>query len=146
LADGAANHRVIANGAVHQTDMTDNVRRLLNKDVNTDSFAGAYYSIAKYDVGDTNQGAIATVACDNETDVAVAGGVQSLGLGGHPAATASSFPGRMDWNTNSPRDGRLDGWIVQFDATTAPEKVNVWALCVPNSSITARTTYTESAN
>jgi len=106
-----------------------------------DSLVNAYYATAEYDAGDTNAGAIATVACQAETDVALAGGVQSLGLGGHPAAVASSFPGRMDWATNTPKADRLDGWIVQFDATTAPEKVTLYALCVPGADVSVVNTF-----
>lgn len=104
---------------------------------------GAYYSLAKYNVGDTNAGAIATVACSNVTDVAVSGGVQMIGLGGHNSAVGSSFPGRMDWSTNTPKPGRLDGWIVQFDADAAPEKVTLWALCVPGAVIPTVETFNQ---
>lgn len=108
--------------------------------------AGAYYATATYNVGDTNGGAIATVACQSQSDTAIAGGVQTLGLdGGSPATVSSSFPGRMDWTTNTPKPGRLDGWIVQFDSTTAPAKTTLWALCVPNlSNVPVVNTYTES--
>ena len=46
----------------------------------------------------------------------------------------------MDWNTNAPKPSRLDGWIVQFGGnagTTSdkdPEKVKIWALCVPGAT------------
>ena len=83
---------------------------------------GAFYATAFYNVGNTNDGAIATVACDADpakTDyVAISGGVQVLGLdaGANSRNTpvSSSFPGRMDWATNAPKPDRLDGWIVQF--------------------------------
>lgn len=112
--------------------------------------AGAYYSVAFYDVGDTNAGAIATVACKAQADTAISGGVQVLGLdaGANSRNTpvSSSFPGRMDWNTNAPKADRLDGWIVQFGGTTlAPEKVKVWALCVPGMTIPVEQTYTQSS-
>jgi len=43
----------------------------------------------------------------------------------------ASFPGRMDWNTNTPLAGRLDGWIVQFGHTGSQDSnLVVWALCV----------------
>ena len=124
--------------------------------------AGAYYSVAFYDVGDTNAGAIATVACRAATDVAIAGGVQMTGIGGSQseidAANArntpvsSSFPGRMDWNTNSPKPNRLDGWVVQFGGNAgatsdkSPEKTKIWALCVPGASIPVVQTYSESGS
>jgi hypothetical protein len=118
--------------------------------------AGAYYAVAKYDTGDTNGGAIATVACKNTTDVAIAGGVQTLALGtngiGGNVPVASSFPGRMDWAANTPVAGRLDGWIVQFGGNSSatdlgsPKYVTVYALCVPGASIPVDVTYTESGS
>lgn len=106
-----------------------------------------YWAVAFYDVGDTNAGAIATVACSAQTDVAISGGVQTLGLGDNtaPAAVASSFPGRMDWAANEPKKQRLDGWIVQFDADQPPNKVKVWALCERGANIDVVGTYTQSA-
>jgi hypothetical protein len=117
--------------------------------------AGAYYAVAFYDSGDTNAGAIATVACKAQTDVAIAGGVQVTGLdeGANARNTpvSSSFPGRMDWSTNAPRADRLDGWIVQFGGNAgatsdkSPEKTKIWALCVPGAGIPVEQTYTQSA-
>ena len=118
---------------------------------------GAFYATAFYNAGDTNAGAIASVACDanpaNTNYVAISGGVQVLGLdaGANSRNTpvSSSFPGRMDWNTNTPKPGRLDGWIVQFGGNAgatsdkAPEKVKVWALCVPGASIPVYETFTQ---
>lgn len=109
----------------------------------TNGLVEAYYATAKYNAGDTNQGAIATVACSKESDVALSGGVQMIGVNGRNSAVGSSFPGRMDWNTNTPKPGRLDGWIVQFDAGAAPEKVTLWALCVPGASVPVVNTYTQ---
>jgi hypothetical protein len=110
---------------------------------------GAYYAVAFYDVGDTNAGAIATVACSAITDTAISGGVQILGLdataNSRNTPVSSSFPGRMDWSTNTPRVDRLDGWIVQFGGgAIAPEKVKVYALCVPNLTVPVVNTYTQS--
>ena len=116
---------------------------------------GAFYATAFYNAGNTNAGAIATVACDADpakTDyVAISGGVQVLGLdeGANSRNTpvSSSFPGRMDWATNAPKPGRLDGWIVQFGGNAgatsdkAPEKIKVWALCVPGASIPVNQTF-----
>jgi hypothetical protein len=117
---------------------------------------GAYYSVANYDVGDTNAGAVATVACSNVTDVALSGGVQTLGLDGTPlnnnTPVSSSFPGRMDWDTNTPRPNRLDGWIVQFGGNAGatsdnpPLRVKVYALCLPGQTIPVVETYTQSAD
>jgi hypothetical protein len=117
---------------------------------------GAYYSVAYYDAGDTNAGAIATVACKAVTDTAISGGVQALGLGIDNAdhrntPVSSSFAGRMDWSTGAPKADRLDGWIVQFGGNAGitandPSKVKVWALCVPNLVVPVEQTYTQSAN
>lgn len=114
---------------------------------------GAFYATAFYNAGNTNAGAIATVACHAaKTDyVAISGGVQVLGLdaGANSRNTpvSSSFPGRMDWATNAPKPGRLDGWIVQFGGNAGatsdkdPAKVKVWALCVPGASIPVNQTF-----
>ena len=114
---------------------------------------GAFYAQAIYNAGNTNEGAIASVACDATSSnyTAIAGGVQVLGLdaGANSRNTpvSSSFPGRMNWDTNSPRPNRLDGWIVQFGGNAgatsdkAPEKVIVWALCVPRTDIPVKTTF-----
>jgi hypothetical protein len=109
----------------------------------------AFYATAYYNAGDTNGGAIATVACDVASSdyTAIAGGVQVLGLdataNSRNTPVSSSFPGRMDWSTNAPRPDRLDGWIVQFGGAAGqnPEKVKVWALCVPGTDIPMHETY-----
>ena len=106
---------------------------------------GAYYSVAYYDKGDTNGGAIATVACKAQTETAISGGV-STDEYTKTVPVGQSFPGRMDWDTNTPKQGRLDGWIVQFASQngSAPEKVKVWALCVPGLHVPVNQTYTQS--
>ena len=118
---------------------------------------GAFYATAYYNAGNTNAGAIATVACnpDSSAYTAIAGGAQVLGLddGANSRNTpvSSSFPGRMDWATNTPKAGRLDGWIVQFGGNAGavsdvdPEKVKVWALCVPTTDIDVVPTFTQNA-
>lgn len=120
------------------------------------SIGAAYYAVAFYDVGDTNAGAIATVACVKETDVAISGGVQTVGLdataNSRNTPVNSSFPGRMDWTTNAPKPNRLDGWVVQFGGNAgtvsdkAPEKVKVYALCVPGLTTGVTQTYLQSAD
>jgi hypothetical protein len=106
---------------------------------------GAYYSVAYYNAGDTNGGAIATVACKSETDTAISGGVSTDDYT-KTVPVGQSFPGRMDWSTNMPKEGRLDGWVVQFASQngSAPERVKVWALCVPGLHVPVTQTYTES--
>ena len=109
---------------------------------------GAYYAVAYYDVGDTNAGAIATVACKSQADTAISGGVQVLGAN---TPVSSSFPGRMDWTTNTPKAGRLDGWIIQFGGNAGPVSdkdpltEKVWALCVPGLELPVTTTFTQSS-
>lgn len=112
-------------------------------------FAGAFYSVQDYTelVG---VGAIATVACDpndatnSQNYVAIAGGVQDtdsatdMTANSAQVSIAASFPGRMDWNTNTPKPYRLDGWIVQFShagpqGSAQDTNLAVWALCVPVS-------------
>lgn len=89
-------------------------------------------------------GGIATVACDDDpvvsqTKVAIGGGVQFLNVG-RSAGTlenayvgethiTDSFPGRMDWATNTPKLNRLDGWIVRLNTTPSVD-MRVWVTCV----------------
>jgi len=62
---------------------------------------------------------------------------------------SSSFAGRMNWDTNSPKDNRLDGWIVQFGgnagpvADKAPLRVDVFATCVPNLELNTYVTFSQ---
>ncbi len=89
---------------------------------------GAFYAVAYYNAGDTNAGAIATVACSTDsTDyVAVAGGVQTLGLdetaNSHNTPVSSSFPGRMDWGTNSPSRTASTAGSCSSVATLVPSR------------------------
>jgi hypothetical protein len=104
---------------------------------------GAFYSVEDY-TGTVGVGAIATAACDPDSAtisqdyVAISGGVQDTDSGtdmttnDSQVSVAASFPGRMDWSTNTPLANRLDGWIVQFGHTGAQDdNLAVWALCVP---------------
>ena len=85
--------------------------------------------------------------------MAISGGVQVLGLDAGANArntpVSSSFPGRMDWTTNAPRPGRLDGWVIQFGGNAgatsdvSPEKAKIWALCVPGAQIPVEQTFTQ---
>jgi len=106
-------------------------------------FAGAFYSVQTY-TETIGVGAIATAACDpndaanSQKYVAISGGVQDTDSGTNmttndsQVAVAASFPGRMDFNTFSPKPFRLDGWIVQFAHVGAQDNnLAVWALCVP---------------
>jgi hypothetical protein len=110
---------------------------------------GAYYSVAYYDNGNVNAGAISTVACKLETDTAISGGV-SIDDYTKNTPVSQSFPGRMDWATNTPKPNRLDGWVIQFGGNAGavsdkdPLKVKVWALCVPGLTLPVVETYTQS--
>jgi hypothetical protein len=108
-------------------------------------FAGAFYSVQTY-TETIGVGAIATAACDpndatnSQNYVAISGGVQDTDSGtdmttnDNQVAVAASFPGRMDFNTFTPKPFRLDGWIVQFAHVGAQDNnLAVWALCVPVS-------------
>jgi hypothetical protein len=94
---------------------------------------GAYK--VTYDYNSVNNGAIATVACHDPSDTAISGGVQVKDITKH-TSVMSSFAGRMDWSTNTPKDGRNDGWIVQFGGGDHPENVQVSAICVPGLNVT----------
>ena len=89
-------------------------------------------------------GGIATVACDDDpavsqTKVAIGGGVQFLNIGRNANGLdnayvgethiTDSFPGRMDWSTNTPKANRLDGWIVRLNTTPSVD-MRVWVTCV----------------
>ena len=181
----AANHYLISsssqikNGAISLSDLSPAARKALKGqqgwkgdtgaagpqghagaqgpkgDKGDSGLTGAFYATAFYNVGNTNEGAIASVACEADplkSDyVALSGGVQVLGLDAgancRNTPVSSSFPGRMDWSTNAPTPNRLDGWIVQFGGTAgatpdkAPEKVKIWALCVPGADIPVNQTY-----
>ena len=179
----AANHYLISsssqikNGAISLSDLSPAARKALKGqqgwkgdtgaagpqghagaqgpkgDKGDSGLTGAFYATAFYNAGNTNAGAIASVACDAaKTDyVAISGGVQVLGLdeGANSRNTpvSSSFPGRMDWAAGAPKPDRLDGWIVQFGGNAGatsdkdPEKIKVWALCVPGASIPVNQTF-----
>ena len=109
-----------------------------------DAMSGAVYRVAKYTNGG---GGRATVACaDNDAAsqkyTAIAGGarVEVPGAGTNTEDITSSFPGRMDWNTNLPKPNRLDGWVVYFGDGAAPSGaegnvLEVWALCVKTDDV-----------
>ena len=113
-----------------------------------DGLAGAVYRVANYTNGG---GGRATVACADgeqasQNFTAIAGGarVEVPGAGTATEPVTSSFPGRMNWDTNLPKPGRLDGWVVYFGEGAAPSTDNgvleIWALCVPNDNIPTQVT------
>ena len=108
-------------------------------------FNGAFYSVQNYPNG-AGSGAVATVACDatNATDsqnyVAISGGIQStdgtadMSKLPNVLPISASFPGRMDWTTNTPLANRMDGWVVQAAPGSGQDgSFKVWAMCVPTS-------------
>ena len=103
-----------------------------------------YDYIKGADYPGAGSGGIATVACDDDPAVsqkmvAIGGGVQFLDVGrnaGNVETTyvgethiTDSFPGRMDWDTNTPKPNRLDGWIVRLNTTPSVD-MSVWVTCV----------------
>src|SRR5690348_12054835 len=54
----------IHDGGVHADDLGSGLSREIANG-NKNDLKGAYYSVASYDVGNTNAGAIATVACSS---------------------------------------------------------------------------------
>jgi hypothetical protein len=136
--------RDIKDGAVHRIDLSAGVNRALAKGV-APGTAGTVYRVAHYPNG-AGGTAVATVACadtdaKSEKYVAIAGGVQVLNADGdgnfandNAVPVADSFPGRMDWSTNTPKADRLDGWIVRWgDDAKSAAQVNVWAVCMKRS-------------
>jgi hypothetical protein len=132
----------IKDGAVHKVDLSDGVKSDLSRAVTPTT--GTKFRIAHYPNG-AGSGAIATVSCGNTEEqsqkyVAISGGVQMLNADGDDVWTndnnlnvADSFPGRMDWSTNTPKADRLDGWVVRFGDTTKGNQINVWAVCMRRS-------------
>jgi len=131
----------VRDGSLGLRKMTDG----LKSRIATPGFAGAFYSDQTY-TETVGVGAIATAACDPADDtnsqnyIAISGGVQDtdsstdMTTNDSQVAVAASFPGRMDWDTNTPKAGRLDGWIVQFAHVGSQDNnLAVWALCVPKS-------------
>lgn len=165
VQNGSLKGADIANGSITLNDLKDSTEAALKgqkgdrgpqgipgpASPGDTGLAGAYYSVAYYDEGNTNAGAIATVACKATTDVAISGGVQVLGLDAEANSrntpVSSSFPGRMDFAANPPvpRADRLDGWIVQFGGVNEkpPLKTKIWALCVPGATIPVEETYNQ---
>ncbi len=83
-------------------------------------------------------GAIATVACSPDK-VAIGGGYRftSPGASGFnsPALTdgsgvIASFPGRMDWNTNTVKPDDNSGWIVQVNNNVNAADMTLYVICV----------------
>ena len=83
-------------------------------------------------------GAIATVAC-SDGKVAIGGGYrftsehdngfnsQALRDG---SGVIASFPGRMDWNTNTVKSNNNTGWIVQVNDKVNLADMTMYVVCV----------------
>jgi len=86
------------------------------------------------DYNGAGTGAIATGACSDVTKKAVGGGYwftsQNAATEGWSAV--ASVPGRMDWDTFTPKPGRVDGWIVKLNAPASvdPVDLTVYVICV----------------
>jgi hypothetical protein len=103
--------------------------RYSKDDANSD--AGPHY------VG-VGSGAIATVAC-SPGKVALSGGYRFTSAGDNgfnsPAITdgsgvVASFPGRMDWNTNTVKPNDNSGWIVQVNNKVDAADMTLYVVCV----------------
>jgi hypothetical protein len=103
--------------------------RYSTDDANTD--AGADYP-------GVGSGAIATVAC-SPGKVAIGGGYRfkSQGDTGFQSPAISdgsgviaSFPGRMDWSTNTVKPNDNSGWIVQVNDKVNAADVTLYVICV----------------
>jgi hypothetical protein len=130
----------IQDGTVRKVDLSAGINRTLTKAA-LPGTTGTVYRVAHYGSGAGND-AIATVSCadsdaKSQKYVAISGGVQMVGADGdttlandNDIPVADSFPGRMDWDTYTPKAGRLDGWVVRLGDTAATQQINVWAICV----------------
>ena len=80
-------------------------------------------------------GAIATVAC-SPGKVAIAGGYRFTNNGFNSPAVSdgsgivSSFPGRMDWSTNTVKPNDNSGWIVQVNNKVNAADMTLYVICV----------------
>ena len=83
-------------------------------------------------------GAIATVAC-SPGKVALGGGYRFTSAGDNgfnsPAisdgsSVVASFPGRMDWDTNTVKQNNNTGWIVQVNNKVNLADMTMYVICV----------------
>jgi Collagen triple helix repeat (20 copies) len=83
-------------------------------------------------------GAIATVAC-SPGKVAVGGGYRftsedDTGFNSQAiddgSGVVASFPGRMDWNTNTVKPNDNSGWIVQVNDKVNAADMTMYVICV----------------
>ena len=136
----------IKDGAIGLADISAKAKTTLK----SDGLVTRHYDYVKgvRDYPGAGSGGIATVACDDDpavsqTKVAIGGGVQFLDIGRSKGTLGNayvgethitdSFPGRMDWDTNTPKADRLDGWIVRLNDTPSVD-MRVWVTCVDAAS------------
>ena len=83
-------------------------------------------------------GAIATVAC-SPGKVALGGGYRFTSEGDNGfnsqalsdgSGVVASFPGRMDWNTNTVKPNDNSGWIVQVNDKVNAADMTLYVICV----------------
>jgi hypothetical protein len=127
----------IKDGAVHRVDLTSSINHSLAVG---GTLRGAVYRVENYENGG---GGDATVACANNEEksqkyTAISGGVEAGHVGSNAFSVTASFPGGMDWSTNTPKPGRLDGWIVLGNGQYT-DTLKVWALCIPTTDIPVHT-------
>jgi hypothetical protein len=137
-AAGLIGHNDIKPGAVHRDTLSQSINTTLgNSAIN---LRGSILRIENYENGGTGS---ATVACANDDAksqkyIAISGGVLTGNLsddqGTDKFGVLKQGPGRMNWDTNTPKPGRLDGWIVAGNTINTTD-LRVWALCVPRTSI-----------
>ena len=81
-------------------------------------------------------GAIATVACSSGK-VAIGGGYRFTGGSGgfnsqaisDGSGVVASFPGRMDWSTNTVKPNDNSGWIVQVNDKVNAADMTLYVVC-----------------
>jgi hypothetical protein len=83
-------------------------------------------------------GAIATVACSPDK-VALGGGYRFTSAGDNGfhshalsdgSGVVASFPGRMDWSTNTVKPNNNSGWIVQVNDKVKLADMTLYVICV----------------
>jgi hypothetical protein len=83
-------------------------------------------------------GAIATVAC-SPGKVALGGGYRFKSQGDNEfnsqalrdgSGVVASFPGRMDWSTNTVKPNDNSGWIVQVNDKVNAADMTLYVICV----------------
>ena len=83
-------------------------------------------------------GAIATVAC-SPGKVALGGGYRFTSQGDNGfnsqalpdgSGVVASFPGRMDWDTNTVKPNNNTGWIVQVNDKVNAADMTLYVICV----------------